>query len=407
MNFKRVLVLAILVLWVVVSLAFVSILITEEPAREPFSSPTLPSRAIVHNPPAFPSRARTATAPTLSVPIKSVQLAWFYKPPREDAFESLKSYFDVFILTRQDEPFRDRLKARGRRGPFLQYLLLNAIMDPGSCNLEPYHNQVAAFKGDFCQISRAHPDWFLRDRRGKLMIETYAGIKYALMDPGKPGWRAFWLERARQFQEQFGWDGIFLDNVAASRYNLIQRGFFPAPYPDEVSYQSAVADFLKYLASQYFHPAGRPVLGNIILLQDPAVWFRYLEYLDGVMEEAFAVGWHDDYLPRAEWEAQMNRIEEAQSRGKQVILVAQGAQDDTARQQFSFASYLLVNSGRASFRYTHQNAYEEVWLYPDYQLDLGSPLGPRYRSGSGWRRDFTKEIVFVNPDTHAASIAPR
>jgi hypothetical protein len=73
---------------------------------------------------------------------------------------------------------------------------------------------------------------------------------------------------------------------------------------------------------------------------------------------------------------------------------------------FAYASYLLAAGGRSAFRYTNDQFYDQAWLYAIYDLELGEPLGPRYRDGAGWRRDFTKARVWVDPQTHMATITP-
>jgi hypothetical protein len=226
-----------------------------------------------------------------------------------------------------------------------------------------------------------------------------------MMDPGNAGWREFWLDRARASQEQLGWDGVFLDNVSASRDKLERLGFEPVAYPDDASLQTTVEGFLAYLSTSYFGPRRRPLYANIIDVRDASVWFRYLAYLDGAMEEAFAVGWGNDYLTTTEWEEQASRIEKTQMLGKHVILVSNGPKNDLAREEFAFASYLLVNQGRASFRYTNSDSYDEIWLYDNYQAALGQAMGPRYRSGDSWQRDYSKGKVVVDPLAHQATIS--
>ena len=149
------------------------------------------------------------------------------------------------------------------------------------------------------------------------------------------------------------------------------------------------------------------MFANIIENQDDTAWFRYVDSLDGAMQESFAVDWLDGYLDADEWEAMMQVMEKTQALDKQVILVSQGKQADAQRQLFAFASYLLINSGRASFRYTQSNSYSDIWLYPAYDLNLGSPVGPRYRDANGWRRDFANASVFVEPSAHTAAITLR
>ncbi|MEK7324837.1 MAG: putative glycoside hydrolase, partial [Chloroflexota bacterium] len=282
-------------------------------------------------------------------------------------------------------------------------LRLDTIYNPGSCTEPPLRNQVADQVGDFCAISEQHPDWFLLDADGN-RIFSQDNPEFVMMDPGNPGWRAFWLERARQNQEEYDWDGVFADNAEAGLGKRRLWGALPAAYPDDASYRSAITGFLEYLYTSYFQPEGRLLQANIIALDDGGAWLEYLQYLDGAMDESFAMGWSDDYLSVVQWEAEVSRAEETQALGKHVVLVSQGDRDDAERQTFAFASYLLASNGRASFRYADNEAYREVWLYSNYQLDLGAPLGPRYRAGSVWRRDFTQGSISVDPVNKTAAI---
>ncbi len=349
----------------------------------------------------------TTIAPNLlSTPLsgKFIRLAWFYKPPSDGQLDPLVKYFDFFVLTHKDEPARDWLLANGVTSPILQYILFTEIMDPGECVTNPYGNQVAYKTGDFCEINKQHPDWFLLDQKGN-RIKSGSGNNY--MDPGNPGYREFWLERAREMHEQFGWNDVFIDNLEASRRKFTDQGIIPANYPTDASYQIAVEGFLAFLRKNYFQPSGRPMSGNIVSVNDDNIWLNYLQYLDAAMIESFATSWSEGYRSPLDWERQMSLIESALEKGKTMILVAQGEQTDTDLQQFAFSSYLLIANGNAIFRYSNSDSYREVWIYDDYKLDLGIPLGPRKLQGLIWRRDFTHGYVSVNPWTHSSQIVAK
>ena len=334
-----------------------------------------------------------------------VQLAWFYKPPTAEELKALPKHFETFILTKNDEDERDELKAQGVEAPFLQYISFDVIIDPGSCTAQPWRNQAADRPGDFCYISDNHPDWFMLDADGNRMYRDLgSGMRSALMDPGHPGWRAFWLERARESQEMLGWEGVFLDNVEASLAKRERRNQMPAAYQDDASYQAAVTGFLAYIYAEYFQPEGRPLYGNIIAQRNSDTWFDYMQYLDGGMEEGWAVDWSDGYLSAKNWQKHLEKVEKTQQIGKHSILVAQGYQHDETRQAFAYASYLLVSNGNSSFRYTNDDNYREQWLYSNYDLELGAPLGTRYQDGDAWVRDFTNGSVQVDPLTQTATI---
>jgi Hypothetical glycosyl hydrolase family 15 len=334
-------------------------------------------------------------------PYQPVRLAWFYKPPDDGSLPILAENFDSFILTHKDEAQRDTLKSLGVTAPIYVYVQLVEIRDPGSCTEIPQGNQVAFQPGDFCEINEQHPDWFLLDQNGNRIVDRNSYY----MDPGNREYRAFWLQRASALQEQFHWDGIFIDNVEASLSKLTEEGIVPAKYPSDESYQVAIEGFLAYLRDNYFQLQGQPVLANIISIRDWNVWLRYLEYLDGAMIEAFAVDWSNDYRSPENWETQMAAVDQALSQNKALILVSQSEGPDPDRQQFALASYLLIANEKVSFRYTDAAGYREILLFDNYAMDLGKPVGPRKKEADSWRRDFTHGYVLVNPRMHSSEIS--
>lgn len=338
--------------------------------------------------------------PTPPVPFDPIRLAWFYRPPEGLGLDELAARFDFFILTNNDEDELRALKESGVGAPVLQYLRMDAIHDPGDCSRQPLRNQAANQVGDICRIREEHPDWFLRDVDGNPVTDD----DFVLMDPASPGWRDFWLERARVAQEYLGWDGVFLDNAEASLSKRERRGKLLAAYPDDASYQAAVAGFIEYVYTTYFQPSGRPLMANIIALREPTAWFDYLQVLDGAMKEAFAVDWDNGYLSASDWEQHLAIAEQTQQAGKTIVLVGQGEAGDADRQLFALASFLLVSDGGAYFRYADSSAYRYAWLYENYDLDLGQPLGARYQDGEVWARDFQRGSVRVDPTTHTAEI---
>lgn len=345
-----------------------------------------------------------AASPVTQYPVK---LLWFYKPPKDGtSIESVQRWFnDDIILTKNDEAERDKLIQLGVSQPILQYLRSEAIHAPCNgacpCDHQPNRNQVAWKIGDYCSILADHPDWFLTDNNGNILFRHEGNQRYVYMDMGRRGWQQFWLDRARQSQEQDGWDGVFLDNVQASLRKLKRYNSIPERYPNDASWQSAVESFLSYIYTNYFQPQNRPLQANIIEIRDNDVWFSYLENLDGALREDFAVGWHSgDYRSTEEWEEHLDLAEQTQALGKHIKLVSQGDKTDWNRFRFAFASYLLVAKGRASFRYGYAPNYREMWTYSKYRMDIGAPIGSRYLDGDVWRRDFQNGRVSVYPNRH-------
>jgi hypothetical protein len=336
------------------------------------------------------------------MPAATVNIAHFFKPPNMDPAPAAKT-FNMIVLTNGDHAYRDQLAANGFASTIPEYFRADAIQNPGSCTATPVNNQVAYKPGDFCSITANHPDWFLFDTNG-FRITVAAGGEYYRMDPANPGWREFFLTRVLDSQNQHGWSGLFLDNVEAGLGKFY--GPKPVKYVDNASYQKAFAGFLQYLYVNYAEKYHRPLIANIVARADDTVWFTYLQYLDGAMQERFAVDWDEtSYLSANQWLKDLAFFEKTQADGKSVILVAPGNQSDLKRQNFAFASYLLISNGKAAFRYSTDDEYRNVWLYDNYRLNLGSPRGGRYLSGTSWRRDFTNGYVSVDPVNHTATIS--
>ena len=337
-------------------------------------------------------------------PTRPVQRVWFYNRPANGNLDLLAKYFDYFILHKTEGATRDELTQRGVTAPFLAYVVMNQIHDPGSATVVPRQGNVAWFTGDFQRLSREHPDWFLLDSKGRRVKKLEEG-KYThyFMDIGNPGFRDFWLERVITALQDHGWNGVFIDNADASlvRYQKIDQ--VPAKYPTDENFQVAVKSFLSFINVR-LRAKGLLAFANITGLKDPNVWFDYLESLDGAMQESFVVDWDTGYRSDSQWEEHLSRMERSQAEGKRVICVAQGKENNKERQEFAYASYLLIASGKASFRYASGCCYMYPWIYDNYAIDLGAPLGPRTFRDGVWQRSFSNGRVTVNLSEHKGQI---
>lgn len=337
-------------------------------------------------------------------PEKNVKLAWFHGPANNTTSEVIAENFDYIHLMRGEEAYRDELRKADYTAPILQFIGFRTIFVTSSCSEDPGYNTVAFKPGDYCDIRDNHPDWFMLDTNGDVLMDTWDGQSYAFMDPRNPGWREFFLSRIRTMQEDYDWDGLLIDNLDGGLGRFREIGKMPAAFPDDASMRTAYGDFINYLYTNYYQPNARPLFANITFTSGVANWMNYLQYLDGAMMEGFGVDWDNGYLDAEEWETHLQIAEQAQAAGKEIILVAEGQQDNTAREEFSLASYLLINDGKASFRYTYFTHYNDLWMYDNYGVKLGQPLGTRYQDGDTWVRNFTGGQVRVNPATHQASI---
>lgn len=340
-----------------------------------------------------------------------IQLSYFYKPPdTPDEQAMVIAQFDVIILTRRDEKFRDQILTYTDK-EVLQYLRFERIHDPCKlaqnvdqqcgCDEDPFANNVGWEPFDICHLRDDHPDWFLRDENGDLVYIDDT----VFMDIGNRDWQEFYLLRVRQSQEKEGWHGVFLDNVRGGIEHFERIDVTIPKYPDDASYIEANMDFLEFLYTSYFAPNDIPVYANLrsMSLDDNETWLQYLQYLDGAMDEFWAMDWGPGYYSVDEWELGLERALLTQAASDHFIAVTHGTADESQRQTFAFASYLLITQGNASFRYA-DDGYNEVLVYDNYFYELGQPLGNAYEDDGIWKREFDHATVIVNPETHEAEI---
>ena len=330
-------------------------------------------------------------------------MAWFYKPPPGVDAATLVRDFDVFVLTKNDEHFRDQLKAADPSVRVLQYVLSTEIEDPGGGS--PQSNQIAWNPGEHAALVADHPDWFLRNSAGGRQTKWFGSQHVSYMDPASPGWQNWFAQRLVTYNTAHGWDGVFLDNVELSLTKRQREGLVPAAHPTDQAWQNAMVSFLGHVRS-VLGARGQMVWGNAIEWNGgQAVLDRYAGQLDGMMSESFGTDWHGRPRLGSSWEKEIGRTERLSALGDHSLVVAQGGRNDSAAFRYAYASYLLVAGPTVSFRYAHHSAYHQAWWYDSYELGLGQPTGPRYRQGVGWRRDFQHGSVTVDPQQGTASIS--
>lgn len=341
---------------------------------------------------------------------KPAQLSWFYKPPNNYTMEKLGRKFDIFVLTKNDEDEMRYLHSQGAY-PVLQYIHFDSIHDPCrqalkpkgtpcSCSKSTWNNQPAWFPKDICDIRDNHPDWFLRGEDGQLLYWQ----DELIMDPGNEGWRKFFIDRVSTSLPD-GWDGIFIDNLA-TRFGL--HNGIPTKlqkYPTDKSYQDAVVGFLRTVNNQLLEPRNKLFYSNFsVVYGDTDVYLRYMEHMDGAQDEFWGWKRNEPYTARS-WEERFVRAYEGLKRGKNVMMVSQGAKDDYSRQYFTYASYLLLASDKTFFRYSKDTNYGDVWMYDNYKLKLGNPLADyKKKSNGSFVRKFENGKVKVWPGEQRAKI---
>lgn len=245
----------------------------------------------------------------------------------------------------------------------------------------------------------ADPSWFLRDTTGaRVGSSGYPGAW--MMDVGSASYQEAWLANVLADVRGHGWDGVLLDDVNESMtFHLGGRTL--ARYPTNANWYQAMRSFLARvgpgLTSQ-----GVLAVPNINFDCWEACWRDYLQFVSGAMREWWSkngTGPTGHYTGTSwEWANSFLRI--TQEAGKFLLPVTYAPKSDTRSMRFARASFLLDWDGGSSsliFEPTDpeaQNPYSAEWT-----LDIGRPLGSRYRVGVAWRRQFSGGTALVNPSS--------
>ena len=379
---------------------------------------------------------------TATVETDPIAVGYFYKPPQDGtSATTMAQRANFIILTRKDEEFVQELRQAGYTGDIVQYLMAEVAHGPSyleddsrACSTEekqfnPYNNQVALNTGDFCEFHDsivngtafdhdldpvtsnivATENWFLHNSSGQ-RIGNYGGGGFRYhMNHGNTHWQEYFISRAIREMEgspdhtPTGMHGIFLDNLELSmekKTNRLDVKGQPVEYATEAGFQTAVHTFA-HRFYQELSSRGYPVWANMIENPGtPDAWDPYLDSLDGVMEESFALDWNGGQASMSSYERELTQSATWINSGKKVLLVSQG-DNNNHQARYGLASFLLVTDGvNGYYRHADSSYYNHFYWYPDYQLQLGSPLGVAQQTTVGgdtvWTREFTCGSVVVN-----------
>jgi hypothetical protein len=242
-----------------------------------------------------------------------------------------------------------------------------------------------------------HPEWFLRNTSGQRFTHRDYSYLWA-MDVGSPSYQQRWADNVLKSLNTLGFDGVFIDDT-----NPTMKGHYDpskvAKYPTDAAYQQATESALAKITPQ-LKSAGYGVVANIGHFGEyPDVGRSWLQYLDGAMDENFGK-WGNTagsgYAWEDYWNNELGSLKYAQEHGKDFLAVTHSADGDVAAARYGWATMLLGAAGHAQFA-LHSNYTSETW-FPEYDYEIGEPVGPESRTSSGvHRRQFSNGIVVVNP----------
>lgn len=315
----------------------------------------------------------------------------------EDYGQSAKRHGYVILQSWQ----ADRMRALKRENPGIKVLVYKNLSFAAEGTSSSGRSASGVY---YSQANREHPEWFLRNTDGERFTSWSYSWNWA-MDIGNADYQRQWAENVLYELQVEGWDGVFMDDTNPT----IKYHYTPsrvAKYPRDAAYSAATRSALATISPR-IRGAGKKVVANI------GSWSEYystgidwLDYLDGAMDEMF-LKWGNSrgqgYDP-GRWQTQINEIRETQKRGKDFIGISHSDSDDDRAARYGYATMLLAGDGRHQFFALAHDYARENW-FPEYDYDLGEPLGPATRDDDGtWRRRFERGLVVVNPTAAAKHV---
>ena len=302
--------------------------------------------------------------------------------------------YRVMVMQSSDAAVVPRLKARNPGLRILMYVDMIASDSRDSLGISDWVGYTDA--------DESHPNWFLTDAQGSRLGMRHDPTGW-IMDVGNPDYQQAGIATVVARAKAGGFDGVFLDDTAASlRWVIVGGASRCAAYPTDTAWQGAVYSFLSNVASQ-LRAAGLGVVANIGgSTITRGLWQKWNGPLNGAMEESFTNGGAGrDSIENGEWLPKLRHAAWSEANGRLALDHAVTRKRSGAR--YGLATMLLVADGENLF-YASERYRTEMW-WPEYRTAaaLGAPRGSfRVLPNGVFRRNFANGVVLVNPHATGA-----
>jgi hypothetical protein len=213
-----------------------------------------------------------------------------------------------------------------------------------------------------------------------------------------------------------GFDGVMIDSILGSVSGWT-GGRYPTAYPSDNAWGLAMKRFVRAVGPalkerRLYVLADAFRRGSDDGSDDVAWWKAVAPSVSGLMAEYWEQSPIDlkpfDSNPccwTGHWNAWLRLSAAAQRSGADFFPLQRGESTDTRTMAYGKASFLLVWDGSGGgYVFDPQNP-ADPWN-PAWTTSIGEPNGRRRRVGVGWRRNYTRATVLVNPHPAAAQTFP-
>jgi hypothetical protein len=297
------------------------------------------------------------------------------------------SRFRYVIVNAWDHGLIGPLKARNPAIKLLVYKDMSSSRSQG-CKAGVDQELLPTGVG-YCFANSRHPDWFTTDRAGKrIQWQPWPGAWQ--MDVGDPRYQDAWAANVLAELRRYRWDGVFIDNTNVDPGFVYFPGRQMQEYPSQPAYQAATRSFLARVGPR-LKAEGFLVMPNIQShpsIATPALWADWTQFTSGGVHQHW-MRWDDGRsFGGSYWLQLLETFESQQRLGKLFLTGTPG--HDAAAMRWGRASFLLAwNGGPAGYGAGN-------W-HPEWTIEIGTPIGPRYKVGSAWRREYTGGTALANP----------
>ena len=255
---------------------------------------------------------------------------------------------------------------------------------------------------------RVEPSWVLRDRQERPI--KYRGPLYpgmnpqhlaTMMDVRVPGWQKAFADWVAGVVAEQNLDGVFLDTLTLGYpdFALAADGSKCADF-DAQPWARATYELVARFRDA-MPPAGKIVFNGLSVAPGaaPPGDAALLDATDGACYEAFSIAWplgHDDATKRWYFTHAISiAMVQTRKQDKFFLLQVTGAAGDAQLRLYALCAFLLHKHARSFFYYA-PNEDAPAW-YPEWETELGEPLGDAREDDGIFVREYAKVTVRVNP----------
>ena len=334
----------------------------------------------------------------------------------DDDWRHVASRYSIVVAAFGDSP-KNNERARWIKSlnPNMRLLVFLSALSLANTGLNP--------KGD--SFAQEHPDWFLKDKNGEWIRTSIFGN--ILFDPGNKEVQKFLAQKAKEFVESYGYDGLWLDLVETTtkfpNHNLqksrIVNQKTGEPYTDE-EWKSVMLELVgvvrQFLGKKLFIVNGSQGSGKVYFQNAYADFFKHT---DGLTYETFSGGFAKSvtaFRNEDEWKSDIDAMVDSVKRGQVVLCVGdvkkpadgEAMAEYNRLYRFIITSFLL-GKGKNCYLWIYADVPKSIatWTWrrdveeilPNYwdMPSLGAPRGAYIKVSGVYQREFEKGRVLVNP----------